>query len=117
MVAVYGLYTMELVQLIMATHDAFETLGRGWGNTSTLNNPQWLWFDVPLMSGIGRHHSIRHLWCRQLIASWLVSASVQIYFAWRIYVLSRSKILSGCIVMVRSPLLAPLLASTCWLHL
>ncbi|KAI0748356.1 hypothetical protein C8Q80DRAFT_1270777 [Daedaleopsis nitida] len=80
-VFVYGLYAMEVLQLVMATHDAFETLGRGWGNTTTLDNPQWLWFDVPLISGI-------------------VSASVQIYFAWRIYVLSRSKILSGFIVLI-----------------
>ncbi|KAI0709497.1 hypothetical protein C8Q76DRAFT_799495 [Earliella scabrosa] len=78
---VYGLYVVEIIQVVLATHDAFETLGRGWGDAATLNNPQWLWFDVPLMSGI-------------------VSASVQTYFAWRIYVFSKSRLLSGFVVLI-----------------
>jgi hypothetical protein len=52
---VYGLYFAELIQVILATHDAFNVYGAGWGNMAALSNLQWLWFDVPVMSGIGKH--------------------------------------------------------------
>ncbi|KAI0748587.1 hypothetical protein C8Q80DRAFT_1172658 [Daedaleopsis nitida] len=65
----------------MATHDAYKVLGAGWGDAEALDKPHWLWFDTPLMTGI-------------------VSAIVQCYFSWRIYILSTSAILSGIICLI-----------------
>ncbi|KAI0647281.1 hypothetical protein C8Q79DRAFT_1009394 [Trametes meyenii] len=78
---IYILFLLECIQIIMATHDAFEVLGAGWGNFAALNSPQWLWFDTPVMGGI-------------------ISASVQTFYAWRIYVLSKSPLLGIFIAMV-----------------
>jgi hypothetical protein len=47
----YGLYLLECLQVAIATRDAFETLGAGWGNLEALNNPQLIWFETPVMSG------------------------------------------------------------------
>ncbi|KAF8491762.1 hypothetical protein JB92DRAFT_2752710, partial [Gautieria morchelliformis] len=75
---VYGLYLLECLQVAIATRDAFETLGAGWGNLEALNNPQLIWFETPVMSGF-------------------ISACVQLFFAWRVYILSKSKLLAGLI--------------------
>ncbi|KAH9945912.1 uncharacterized protein BXZ73DRAFT_95432 [Epithele typhae] len=78
---IYGLYLVEWVQVILITHDAFQVYGAGWGNFAALNSPQWLWFDIPVMTA-------------------LVSATVQCFFAWRIYALSGSRIISVFVVLV-----------------
>ena len=46
------------MQIVLATHDAFAVFGAGWGDLNALNSPQWLWFDFPLMSGIGAHLTV-----------------------------------------------------------
>ncbi|KAI0647273.1 hypothetical protein C8Q79DRAFT_617019 [Trametes meyenii] len=78
---IYSLFVLECLQIVMATHDAFAVLGAGWGNYAALNSPQWLWFDTPVLSGI-------------------ISASVQTFYAWRLYVLSGSPLLGVFISMV-----------------
>jgi hypothetical protein len=97
--SVYGLYLVEVVQVILATHDAFNIYGAGWGNIAALNNLQWSWFDTPIMSGIGKH-----LWCIIAIHSErsLVSAIVQCFYGWRIYTLSKSKTLGLFVTVVRN---------------
>ncbi|KAH9945915.1 uncharacterized protein BXZ73DRAFT_72808 [Epithele typhae] len=77
---VYGLYAVEWVQVILISHDAFQVYGAGWGDLNALTSPQWLWFDIPIMSA-------------------LVSATVQCFFAWRIFILSNSRILPPFIVL------------------
>ncbi|KAI0707589.1 hypothetical protein C8Q76DRAFT_627952, partial [Earliella scabrosa] len=78
---VYGLFVIECLQIVMATHDAYKVFGAGWGDIAELGSKQWLWFDTPVLSG-------------------LVSASVQCFFSWRIYLLSRSAYLSIFIGLV-----------------
>ncbi|KAF8588253.1 hypothetical protein K439DRAFT_1406554 [Ramaria rubella] len=78
---VYGLYTVEVAQVILAARDAVAVLGAGWGNPKALNSPQLLWIDIPIMSGI-------------------VSACVQSFFAWRITLLSKSWLLGAFICTI-----------------
>ncbi|RDX56527.1 hypothetical protein OH76DRAFT_1477132 [Lentinus brumalis] len=78
---IYGLFIVECVQVVMATRDAYAVFGAGWGDVAALDNTHWLWFDIPVMSG-------------------LVSASVQSYFAWRIYILSKSPYLGVFVVLI-----------------
>ncbi|KAF8588248.1 hypothetical protein K439DRAFT_671764 [Ramaria rubella] len=78
---VYGLYTVEVAQVILTARDAVAVLGAGWGNPKALNAAQLLWLDIPIMSGT-------------------VSACVQCFFAWRITLLSKSKALGAFICMI-----------------
>jgi len=78
---VYSLFLAEIAQTCMATSDAFNWLVYGWGRPDQLGNYQLSWLDVPILTGI-------------------ISATVQVSFAWRIWVLSRSWILGGIIVMI-----------------
>ncbi|CAE6511105.1 unnamed protein product [Rhizoctonia solani] len=78
---VYGLFLVDCVQTALTTHNAWHFLSRGWGDLRVLSDPGWSWIAVPLLSGI-------------------VSSTVQLFFAWRIWVLSRSIPLAGLIVAI-----------------
>ncbi|RPD80296.1 hypothetical protein L226DRAFT_197045 [Lentinus tigrinus ALCF2SS1-7] len=80
-VLIYSLYTIECLQVAMASHDANKVLGVGWGNVEELYKAHWLWITAPVMTGI-------------------VSTTVQFYFSWRIYVLSGSALLSVFICLI-----------------
>lgn len=53
---VYGVYLLELVQTVMLTHSAFTVFGFGYGDLSQFNNVDLAWFEVPIISGIGKNH-------------------------------------------------------------
>ncbi|KAG2141124.1 uncharacterized protein EDB93DRAFT_637382 [Suillus bovinus] len=76
---VYGLFIIETLQLIMATHDSFHTLALGWGNDTDLLDVWFSWFDLPFLTGI-------------------TSATIQCFYAWRLYILSKSYVLAITIV-------------------
>ncbi|CAE6499484.1 unnamed protein product [Rhizoctonia solani] len=78
---VYGLFFVDCVQTALTTHNAWHFLSRGWGDLRVLSDPGWSWIAVPLLSG-------------------LVSATVQLFFAWRIWILSRSIPLTGLIATI-----------------
>ncbi|THV03796.1 hypothetical protein K435DRAFT_561720, partial [Dendrothele bispora CBS 962.96] len=69
---VYFVYILEAVQTILLTRDAFRVFGYGFGSTASLDEMAWIWFSVPIMSGI-------------------IGTTVQLFFAWRIYILSGRK--------------------------
>ncbi|KAF8643220.1 hypothetical protein AX16_009154 [Volvariella volvacea WC 439] len=77
---VSGLFAIETAQSIMVIHDAFGSYAKGFGDLGALNDVQLNWLSVPIFSGI-------------------VSCSVQLFFAYRIKVLSQS-ILIGAAVSV-----------------
>ncbi|EEB92587.1 hypothetical protein MPER_08881, partial [Moniliophthora perniciosa FA553] len=60
-------YVLELLQTVLATKDAFEYFGFGFGNMEALDQVGLIWFSIPVMTGI-----------------------VQLFFAWRIWVISSS---------------------------
>ncbi|KIO31273.1 hypothetical protein M407DRAFT_19652 [Tulasnella calospora MUT 4182] len=78
---VYGLFAVDCLQTAMTTHNAWHFLSRGWGDLAVLGDPGWSWIAVPLFSGI-------------------VSCTVQLFFSWRIWKLSRSWWLPGIIACV-----------------
>lgn len=49
---VYGVFVVETLQLVMATHDSFHTLALGWGNFSDLLEVWFTWFDLPFLTGL-----------------------------------------------------------------
>ncbi|KAF8142933.1 hypothetical protein K438DRAFT_1634528, partial [Mycena galopus ATCC 62051] len=79
---VYGVYIVELAQTILVTHDAFSNFGYGFGNLSALTNMHFDWLTVPIMSGFA------------------VACVGQSFYAYRVYILSKSKITPILIVAV-----------------
>ncbi|KAJ7474319.1 hypothetical protein FB451DRAFT_1248606 [Mycena latifolia] len=65
---VYTVYLLDIAQTAITSHFAFKVLCDGWGDPTALSNLPWSSAAIPIGTG-------------------LVSASVQIFFAWRIYVL------------------------------
>ncbi|KAJ6600223.1 hypothetical protein B0H10DRAFT_1887804 [Mycena sp. CBHHK59/15] len=76
---VYTVYSIQVVQIVMTTIDAFRIFGYGFRDVSALTKVNFSWFSVPVIIG-------------------LVSFIVQSFYAFRIYVLSRSRIIPVLIV-------------------
>ncbi|THH14040.1 hypothetical protein EW146_g6253 [Bondarzewia mesenterica] len=76
---VYVLFIWETAQTGLLTSDSFELLAAGWGDLSKLDYIGFMWFSGPFMMGI-------------------MGTTVQSVFAWRIYVLGRSRFLCAFIV-------------------
>ncbi|KAF9003562.1 hypothetical protein BDQ17DRAFT_1355537 [Cyathus striatus] len=62
--------TLETLQTVLSTRDAFRNFGSGWGDFKDLDTVGWLWFSVPVIGS-------------------LISFTAQNFFAWRIWILSR----------------------------
>ncbi|KAK0430062.1 hypothetical protein EV421DRAFT_1860971, partial [Armillaria borealis] len=79
---VYGIYIVEFVQTILVTCDAFERFGYGFGDIDALTASYLSWPTVPIMSGI-------------------VACVGQVFYAYRIFVLSKSRTVPILITCVR----------------
>ncbi|KAK0454297.1 hypothetical protein EV421DRAFT_1896226 [Armillaria borealis] len=78
---VYGIYIVAFVQTIVFTHDAFATFGYGFGDLEALTKMYFIWFTVPILSS--------------------VSACVgQGFYAYRIFILSKSRIVPISVICV-----------------
>ncbi|ESK86404.1 hypothetical protein Moror_4955 [Moniliophthora roreri MCA 2997] len=62
-------FALEFLQTVLSTRDAFLYFGYGWGNMNILNEVGLFWFSIPIVTGI-------------------VSCIVQLFFAWRIWIIS-----------------------------
>ncbi|TCD64979.1 hypothetical protein EIP91_003392 [Steccherinum ochraceum] len=85
---VYYVYTLEVIQLVTSTYDAYRLLANGWGQVEALEDIGLIWFCVPVMDGI---------------SEWTLaysSGSVEMFYAWRVYMLSRNRWLVGFIVVL-----------------
>ncbi|KAJ7195948.1 hypothetical protein GGX14DRAFT_376570, partial [Mycena pura] len=80
---VYGVYTVELTRTILITRDSFTAFGYGFGNISALTDIHLNWLTVPVMGGF-------------------VACVGQCFYAYRIYILSKSRMLTTLIVAVSS---------------
>ncbi|PBK88480.1 hypothetical protein ARMGADRAFT_1167949 [Armillaria gallica] len=78
---VYGIYIVEFVQTMIVTHDTFASFGYGFGELEALTEVCSSWLVVPIMDAI--------------------TASVgQGFYAYRIYILSRSRIVPAFVICV-----------------
>ncbi|PBK66302.1 hypothetical protein ARMSODRAFT_1086790 [Armillaria solidipes] len=71
---VYGIYVIEFVQTMLVAHDAFATFGYGFGDMDALNRLNFSWLTVPVMGAV-------------------VSCVGRVFYAYRIFVLSKSRII------------------------
>ncbi|KAJ7654751.1 hypothetical protein B0H17DRAFT_1186154 [Mycena rosella] len=65
---VYTIFVLDVAQTAIASHFAYALLVNGWGDPTALTHLPWSSAAVPIFTG-------------------LISAAVQIFFAWRIYAL------------------------------
>ncbi|EIW82795.1 hypothetical protein CONPUDRAFT_163867 [Coniophora puteana RWD-64-598 SS2] len=72
--AVYGNYILELIQTGFAAHDSYIYFARDWGDVNIIRTPNINWVCFVSLAAI-------------------VASITQLFYAWRIYVLSRSKCL------------------------
>ncbi|KAG7449954.1 uncharacterized protein BT62DRAFT_928731 [Guyanagaster necrorhizus] len=70
---VYGIYIVEFVQTTLVTHDAFATFGYGFGDMEALTDMHFNWLTVPITSAA-------------------VACIGQTFYAYRIFMLSKSQI-------------------------
>ncbi|KAK0486436.1 hypothetical protein IW261DRAFT_1559835 [Armillaria novae-zelandiae] len=78
---VYGVYVVELAQTILASHDAFGLFGYDFGNFEAVTEVRLNWLTIPIMSAS--------------------SACVgQIFYAYRIFMLSKSRIVPIFVICV-----------------
>ncbi|PBK58811.1 hypothetical protein ARMSODRAFT_856043, partial [Armillaria solidipes] len=78
---VYGIYVVEFVQTMLVTHDAFVEFGYGFGDIEALTDMHFDWLTVPIMSA--------------------AAACVgQVFYAYRIFILSRSRIVPIFVICV-----------------
>ncbi|KAK0483087.1 hypothetical protein EDD18DRAFT_1362059 [Armillaria luteobubalina] len=78
---VYGIYIVEFLQTILVTHDAFAVFGYGFGDLEAIAEMRFNWLIVPILGA--------------------VAASVgQLFYAYRIYILSRSRVVPTLVVCV-----------------
>ncbi|CCM05471.1 uncharacterized protein FIBRA_07692 [Fibroporia radiculosa] len=89
---VCGVLIYETVQTGLITADAFHNWVYGYGNIGALATFYNGWFSVPIMCGI-------------------LSAGVQCFFAWRIWILARNYVLIGLIVFVAMAQMAAAIVS------
>ncbi|KAI0033383.1 hypothetical protein K488DRAFT_84989 [Vararia minispora EC-137] len=75
---VYVIFMIETAQMGIVGHDTCMILASGWGNSSLLFNQELQWLSSPLVDGLTAGYS-------------------QLFYVWRIFVLSRSRVLSGVI--------------------
>ncbi|PBK78958.1 hypothetical protein ARMGADRAFT_1093617, partial [Armillaria gallica] len=78
---VYGLYVVEFVQTILVTHDAFAVFWYGFGVLEPLTDVHFNWLAVPIMGAAA-------------------AFSGQCFYAYRIFILSRSRIVPTLIICV-----------------
>ncbi|KAJ7444802.1 hypothetical protein B0H11DRAFT_2341875 [Mycena galericulata] len=78
---VYSVYVLEFIQTMLVTYAAFETFGYRFGDLSALGDVRFEWFSVPVMSG-------------------LVAFIGQSFYAYRLYLLSKSRYLPLFIVAI-----------------
>ncbi|THH27147.1 hypothetical protein EUX98_g7048 [Antrodiella citrinella] len=74
-------FLLELAQTILLTYDSFRMFAKGWGDPVELNSIGFFWLDISLLSG-------------------LISVLAQLFYAWRIHVLSRSYWAAGPISLI-----------------
>ena len=55
---VFGVSIFEVVQTMLVASDAWNTLGRGWGQPAMLNRVHLSCVDVPFMSSISEFYSL-----------------------------------------------------------
>ncbi|SJL07148.1 uncharacterized protein ARMOST_10491 [Armillaria ostoyae] len=78
---VYGIYVIEFVQTMVVARDTFVTFGYSFGDVEALTRMNYSWLTVPIMSAVAA--GVGH-----------------VFYAYRIFILSKSRILPIFVICV-----------------
>lgn len=95
--SVFFAFFVDTVITVLSTIGAWNELAKGWGDLSTLTPLDWSIAGLPLLSGMGMF--VLSIWDRTYV-SLPVASIVHFFFAWRIWKLTRFRILPGAICVV-----------------
>ena len=92
-------YILELIQTIFISHDAFVAYGIGFGDFEAVDHIKLTWLVVPFLSGISSYlfGSLRQCLFLNTVTA---SCIVQLFYAYRIMVLSNTKATPALITIV-----------------
>ncbi|KAK0188562.1 hypothetical protein F5146DRAFT_1140082 [Armillaria mellea] len=80
---VYSTYVIEFVQTILMTHDVFVSFGYGFGDMDALIRVNFYWLTIPIMSAVA-------------------ACIGQVFYAYRIFIFSKSRIIAIFIICISS---------------
>ncbi|KAF9522254.1 hypothetical protein CPB83DRAFT_134639 [Crepidotus variabilis] len=78
---VYSLCIFQAAQTFLLTQSAFNTFASGFGNVNLIHDMHHLWFSIPIMTSA-------------------ITLFVQIFFAYRIFTISRRKLIPAVIALL-----------------
>lgn len=78
---VLTILVLELVETLSSARDMIHIFGAGWGNMDALDDVGWAWFSVPVMGSI-------------------IASVGQLFYARRLYILSRNAYISLLVIFV-----------------
>ncbi|PBK82350.1 hypothetical protein ARMGADRAFT_1090403 [Armillaria gallica] len=78
---VYGIYVIESVQTMLIAHDMFARFGYGFGDIDALTKTDFNWLTVPIMGAV-------------------VACVGQVFYAYRIFVVSKSRIIPMLVICI-----------------
>ncbi|SJL07009.1 uncharacterized protein ARMOST_10352 [Armillaria ostoyae] len=78
---VYGIYAIEFVQTMLVAHDAFAMYGYGFGDMDAVTRMNHDWINIPIISAI-------------------VACVGQVFYAYRIFIVSKSRIIPILVICV-----------------
>ena len=100
---VYAVYTIELVQAILLAKMAFTEFAAGFGNFEAIDTISLLSLAVPILGSIGMCFYFIFWPCviRLCLQVNLVTAVVQIFYAYRIKLFTDNKFIPSVVVLVK----------------
>ena len=105
------MYTAELVQAILLARMAYTAFAAGFGNFEVINTIGLMSLAVPILSSIGMCYSFSWPCVIPLLTSKIVTAVVQIFYAYRIKIFADSYLIPIVVVLVKFVFLHPELLS------
>jgi hypothetical protein len=100
---VYFVFMFETLQTTMSTREGFKYFGSGWGDMGALNTIGWFWFTVPVMTSIGKSGDHSNVSSCLIVVDETVSFVTQIFYAWRVWIISRRTFVSIFIIIASDP--------------
>ncbi|KIJ37123.1 hypothetical protein M422DRAFT_178467, partial [Sphaerobolus stellatus SS14] len=83
---VYSLFCLEIAQTIILTKDSWDWFINAWADPVRVGEYGIEWLNLPIMDGV-------------------IAGTVQLFFAWRIWILGRSWPLAGLVAIVSTSIM------------
>ena len=97
---VYTVYAVELVQAILLARVAYTEFAAGFGNFEAIDTIGLLGVAVPMLGSVGMCYSLSWPYVICFLTSKLVTAMVQVFYAYRIKLFANSYLIPSAVVLV-----------------